>query len=884
MKHILVVVMALCCFSATAQQSLHIKLKIKAGEPPGVLPDATIILMQGNKSAVKAISNKSGLCSFSNLHRDSCVLIANFIGFKSDTQKFYLKIDTSISITLKASNFDLKEVKIKSDVTPVMLRNDTLVFNTKAYPTRPYATVDELLKMLPGVEVDKDGNVSYNGQKVDKIFIDGKPFFIDDLRKATTSLTADMIKSIELYDSRSEEEKQAGIVSMSQTKTLDLKLKDDKKDGFTGKIYAGAGNNDSYAAGGTLTKLGDKSNLSVQANINDISDQFTGQENNRGGQSLGKQTTGVLGFEYSDQVSKKLLIYADGNFKASQTNQQSNSYRQTFLGDSSLVSSNKSSNENRSDSYSTIINLQYKPDDRDYLSYTFSAAPAKNTATNLDSTLLTVQKAGTQYLSSKGFAGNSSVKNSNSFSNELNFVHRFQKEGRSLTFKASNNINSGTSTGYVDNLVQTFNPINDQIANQQQLSPSQDKGYAAGLLYQEPLDKRLTLKLSYDFNYDQRLLQQQSFDFDGLTGKYDSPDTLNSDRFNTVSYTHDFKEILSNALGAKLHYEVTMEEQSFNLENNNLSGVKQPGQKYFNVLPQVNLKYTLSKTEKIDLFYSSFSLAPSINQLQPLPDLTNPYLIKLGNPDLKQAFKQVAFVTFVSSENNSLFNLTLLGDVNKQQIGQSVNTLAGGVQQIQYVNLNGVYHVSLAPAYSFPVIKQSIASATIGATFTYGHDRSLVDELDNINQNQSINSHAGLNIHPGKSIFIYLFSTLTYRVNQYSLPNQPGAKSWQRYYYVNFTYVLPFSISVGAIYNYLYQQSGSLPTQQTNFLDAFISRSIFGNGAGQLRLSGFNLLDTKSSISQVNGPNFTEVDETNSQSRFLLLSLVYNFNKFKKSK
>ena len=340
---------------------------------------------------------------------------------------------------------------------------------------------------------------------------------------------------------------------------------------------------------------------------------------------------------------------------------------------------------------------------------------------------------------------------------------------------------------------------------------------------------------------------------------------------------------LSNPSSAKFHYEFSLGGMSFNQQNNNITSSTGAGHIYYNLLPVVKFKYNFNQNEFLHVNYLGYSEMPFLYQLQPLPDLSNPYLIKLGNPDLKESFTNLLIFNYSAIfHTNQFLNLSLEGTETGNMIGLATNTLPGGVQQVQYVNLNGIYNMDLNAQYSFPLIKQENGTSSIGSKILYGHNLSVINGIDNAVKDKGVNGNLSLHFHRGKTLFIDAGGSIEYLANQYSLVNEPGSASWQRDYNINITYILPFSMSIGAIYDLQAKAISGLPGQRTNLFNAFISRDVFGRGAGQLRLSGFNLLNASSAISQSTGPNYTEIDKTNALHRFVLLSLVYNFSKFKK--
>jgi len=186
-------------------------------------------------------------------------LIATYLGYTPDTIAVSISENDTTALfakfILRPSSKPLMEVIVKASIPPVIVKSDTIGFNAAAFPTRPFASVEDLLKKLPGIVVDKDGNVTLQGKKIDKILIDGKEFFLSDIKTATQNLPAEIVAQVETYDTQSERGKLTGIRDPTGGKTLNIKLKKDRKTGYFGNAYAGAGNANGYAVGGTAASL-----------------------------------------------------------------------------------------------------------------------------------------------------------------------------------------------------------------------------------------------------------------------------------------------------------------------------------------------------------------------------------------------------------------------------------------------------------------------------------------------------------------------------------------------------------------------------------------------------------------------------------------------------
>ena len=201
-----------------------------------VLEDATVSLVHLPDGTVlrQTRSRKKGF-AFSGLSAGQYSLITSYLGYATDTTTLVLSrtdsTERKVRILLHHSVKTMMEVVVRSVIPPAIIKNDTIAFNAAAYPTRPNATVEDLLRKLPGIDIDKNGNVTMQGQKVDKIYLDGKEFFLNDPRTATQNLPADIVDRIEAFDTQTDKSRLTGIKESTGTKSINIALKKNRRTG-----------------------------------------------------------------------------------------------------------------------------------------------------------------------------------------------------------------------------------------------------------------------------------------------------------------------------------------------------------------------------------------------------------------------------------------------------------------------------------------------------------------------------------------------------------------------------------------------------------------------------------------------------------------------------
>lgn len=820
-------------------------------------------------------------------------IIATYLGYVPDTIAVTItEKDTSevvVNFRMQRSSKPLMEVIVRANIPPVIVKSDTIGFNAGAYPTRPYATVEDLLKKLPGIAVDKDGNVTMQGKKIDKILVDGKEFFLGDIKTATQNLPAEIVAQVETFDTQTEQGKLTGIRDNTGGKTLNLKLKKDRKSGYFGKVYAGGGNDNSYAAGGTAASLGGDRNLFINGETNNINNQFNGTENNIGPTSSGIQTLTNVNLNYRDKLGKKVTAIVNGGLYRSHGSQMQSSNRQTFLGDSSLIENRLSNSSNLNTTGRIDVRLEYQIDSNRMLNVQSNWSPQSGDNSSTDTVGIVTQQGHADpfksWRSSQGQTRNTSKSNGNSYSNSLDFRQRFQKKGRMIYVGLNQSSRRQDQTAGLYSLINAFDSLGSlsqhTLRDQRSSQTTNGDNYALRISYTEPLSQHHILDFGYRINTNANHNDKQSFDYDSVTGRWDIPDTLTTNKFFNRTTVQNFHAGF-NADDTKFRYQLGLAVQLTDLDNQNYTLKANIVQHFTNWFPRANLIWTLAQGRTMRFGYSGYSSAPSIEQLQPLPDLTNPFLVKVGNPDLRQSFQHNMEAEYNSFNTKSLQNwqLSFQGGFTQDAITASTVLLAGGVQQLKYVNISGNYNLSTNLTYGYPLWGHQ-GNSSIGLHGQFNHQNGFL----NGQRNNTDATYAGaifkLNYRPSEKLFVDVNAVLDYNANAYSLNTDQNTRTWIQNYTLNFSYQLPWTVTVSSFYNWQQTGSqGSLPARAISYWNAAAYKSIFRNHSGQVRLSVFNILNGASNVSQGIGPNYIETSRSNLIGRLWLLSMVWNFRKF----
>lgn len=895
----LVILLIACCSSYAQTSAGFIHGTVQDSLTGQNLEDATITLLKLPAGSLlhRVRSRKQGF-SFHNLAPGQYQLVTSYLGYATDTSTVDLsRTDTSgkrVRILLHQSATAMMEVVVHANIPPAIVKNDTIAFNAGAFPTRPNATVEDLLRKLPGIDIDKNGNITMQGQKVDKIYLDGKEFFLDDPRTATQNLPADIVDQIEAFDSQTERARLTGIQETTGTKSLNIRLKKNRKKGYFGKVYAGTGSGGpanpssptgSYSAGGTATTLG-TSWLFGTGNINNMNNQFTGTDNKNGPGSGGIQKLDNLQLNFRNDKHKRLTLTFNAGTNGTHTILDQTDQRQTTLSDSSLLENRLSHSVSHSRSLHANAYVEYNIDSFSLINLRSTVTPSWSGNTSLDTVAIQTQKTTAGYLSNQGRTDNSNHSDQYNITNTLNFRQRWRRPGRTLFVSITQSYDHQSQPQNIFSLVDNFDStgalLSQTLTNQTQTQLSKNAGYGASIAYTEPLRPGHLLDFSYRVNRSVSHSDRQAFDFDSATGSYDLPDTLTTNHFlnyNTIQRIGAGY----NATEGKYRYQLGVTLQVSDLDDHNVTAKTLLNQRQTNWYPRASLIYTPAKGKNIKIVYTASTTSPTIQQLQPLPDLTNPFLVRIGNPGLLQQLTHSlnAGYTDFNPHNFQNLQIALLGNYTEHEIAPSTTILSGGIQQIQYVNVDGVWHASSNVTYGFPLGDQRRGNSSIGVRLNYGRDVSLLNGAQDVNTSLGWGGTWKLNFHPVEKMFLEAVAGVNYTNTRYSVDPGQNTNTWLQNYSIDASYELPGAITVASNYNLqITGPQGSLPSRSVALWNASIYKDLFRDRSAQLRFSAFGILNTVSNFNQTIGINYKETSQTNLPGRILLLSFIYRFRHF----
>jgi len=919
-KYLLTVyVSSFCLFAAHAQQGI-IKGIVKDTASGILLSDATVTVLLAKDSSLASFSrtNNNGFFVIRNISAGNYRLLITHVGYRNISRLFSIspalsEIDFGV-ITTAAAGTLLQEVTVVQEKPPVIIRNDTIEYNAGSFKTKPNAVVEDLLKKLPGVQVDKDGKIKSNGEEVKKILVDGKEFFGNDPKMATKNLPADAIDKVQVFDRKSDQSRFTGFDDGNSEKTINLTVKPDKKNGVFGKATAGAGNKGLYEGNFNVNSFSGERQLSAIGMVNNTNKQgfsfldilnFSGAlpgaggrggggmqmdiGNNGlpvqgGGNNEGVMTTRAGGLNYNNTWQKKMDFMSSYFYNRQQIGLLENVRQQWLLPGNHFNTSKEIASTNTNESHRVNLIGDYKIDSVNSIRLT-SSVNRQQSEYGVNSRYNSVSDSGN--VLNDGYTTSFIAGDGYNWNNSALFRHRFAKKGRTFSANLSFNTNNANSNGGLNSLNNYYQAggilQRSDTINQQNKQESNTNSYGAVLSYTEPLSKKALLEFNYNFNTSHNTSAKTTFDADKLNGKYSVLNELLSNKFSN-DYTYHRPGVNWRYQQAKYSFAMGAAVQQASLQSDFHSMGKDSAlhRSFVNFLPNANLQYKISQYQNLRFFYNSFTRQPSVTQLQPLADNTDPLNIKIGNPDLKQEYYhrlQANYISFDPYRHTSFFaalsaGLTNNKIVNADQLGTQ------GQRITQPVNVNGLYNIGITTSWGFPLRKLKSRlnlNSALSQNYNAGFINSQKNNINTWNASQEItwnyNYKEVLDLGAGMEI--------TWNKVRYSIQRQQNIQYWNQHYTFDVNLYLPKGFSIATDIDYT-TRSGLAQgyNLQAVLWNAGIAKQVFKNKKGELRLQVYDLLSQNTGVSRSSNQNYIEDKSYNVLKRFWQLSFTYNISRF----
>ena len=522
-------ILCLCSLVAVAQK-VTVSGLVMDGAQNEPMPGASVVLLQPKDSAQAAgvSSDLEGKFKLPSVKAGNYILRISFMGFQTYYRNIVLpKGDKSINlgtITMQENSKMLKEAEVTAKLAQVEMSADTFIFNADAYRLPEGSMLDELVKKLPGAEVDDDGNIKINGKSVSKIMVDGKEFFQNDTKMAMKNLPSKLIKKLKSYDKKSDYSRITGIDDGEEETVLDLTVKKGMKEGWVGNIDGAYGTEDRYSVKLNINRFMDNKFLSVVGSRNNVND-FGGRWGG-GGNGITTSTMGGVTFAWENGKPEYTagLLKMGGNvrYSSSDSYSESRTNNEMFLPTgASQFSNSKNQGTNWNQNINANFRLEWFPDSMTNILFrpNFSHSNGDNSSNSRSVTFnsspfeagltdpVEEYRAKETELQSILVNGNDRLNNGNSYNNnvngELQVNRRLGVPGRNITLNLEGSYSESNNESYSRSVVKYYQRTDGSLnADYQNIfSPSKNYSGQGRISYTEPILKGTVVQASYQAQY-----------------------------------------------------------------------------------------------------------------------------------------------------------------------------------------------------------------------------------------------------------------------------------------------------------------------------------------------------------------------------------------------
>jgi hypothetical protein len=878
---------------------------------------ATITLLSKKDSSLISftMTDNKGVFSITGLANGEYRLLITHVNYHG-ASKFASITDENKQVDLGTvimhdQSQTLGEVVVTAEAPPVTLIGDTVQYNAGSFRTPPNSSVEQLLKKLPGVKVEKDGTVKAQGQEVKRVLVDGKEFFGTDPKVATRNLPADAIDKVQVYDRSSDQSQLTGFDDGNSEKTINLKLKKDKKKGWFGKAMAGGGTDDrfegrfnvnSFKGARQFSAIGMANNTNAEGfSFMDMM-SFSGEMSRMrggGGMTININNSNMLpgmgdnnsnirtiwggGFNYNNIIGNNTDFTSNYFYNHYNPKTQSEIQRQNFLPNSSYLSNQNSFTDNNNNTHRVNLGADIQIDSFHSIKINPSFGYQKNnTATLRNYENLSMEGQ----MLSEGFSDTRSNSEGYNFRNDILFRKKFRQKGRTLSLSVQTSLNGTSGDGSQRSINDFFdrNGINDRTDSIDQINNSESdfKSYNARLAYTEPIFKKTLLELSVGRSNSLSTSEKITYDYNRQSAKFDKLNQMLTNDFkNEYGYTNAGTRLLMQLKKATLIAGVSW--QQADLEGTIVSGIKDSviSKTFNNLLPNARLQYRFSRYKTLTLTYAAATNQPSLSQLQPVPDISDPLNIREGNPDLKQEYSHSVQLNYMSVnpfKNKNLFAFitarrTLNKIVNYDIIDSVGRRTTKPVNVAGTVDLNGNFSIGLPVRF----LKGSI---NFGLNGGYSRGAQFINKVENNINTVSLGPELRLDMAPTDKFDMAFTAGYNYNSSEYSLSSNNNTKYFTQTYGADVNWQLPkqFYFSTEFTYTINTNRAQAFNTS-VPLLNASLSKMFLRYNRGELKLTAFDLLNQNIGITRTSNSNYIEDKRVVTLQRYFLLTFTFSLTK-----
>lgn len=887
--------------SVVAQKPIKVKGVVKTSEGKNLSGASVVLYYPGKTDSLRAVTNDKGSFTIPNVVPGKVSLLVSFIGYRSFFNEYdYSKSDEDENIwdiTMTPGDNLLEGVTVQA--AKIQIKEDTISYTIDSTMYRKNDNVEEVLKKLPGVEVDKTGKVTAQGKEVTRVKVNGKDFFGGDVTTATRELNADMVDKIQIVDDYGDQSAFTGVRDGEATKTLNIQLKKDKNKGYFGNVTAGGGTEERYLAGVSLNIFNNDRQVSIIGNINNTNASnfnfgnaggamgttmvaFGGRGGGGGfgntGTNDGINVTKSLGVNFRDQWGSKVSAYGSYSFSDRRSTIVQTQTQENFLENGVITNVQNANNYNTNINHRFQFNIEYKIDSFNYIKFTPQVNYRQNDKDNFSDFYFTNANG---VKTNDGITSSISDAETPNISGTLLFNHRFKKRGRtfSLNLNAGNS-NTSSDEDFVNlNTVYAVPPFTDSLY-QNILQDNTSDNLSIRASYIEPLSKKKSLEFNYAYSEQLSGNDRQNYLVNPYTGELEFQESLSNIFDNTyITNRFGFNYRMNEK---KYNYSIGLAVQPASIETNSVTGKFSSKQNIVNYFPVVRYSYNFSRSRSFSINYNGSTNQPSFTQLQPVTDSSNPQFITVGNPELRPEFTNTLNLRYNNFDfiSGNVFFGNIFGSFTDDKIVNNVFQKGPGAQETRYLNANGYFTLGAFYAISRPFQNRKYVF-TLGGNLAYNNNISYIADQKNIGKNLVIGQRLAFDYRLKQWLESNLSFNFNINNNEYSLNKQLNSTTKAYTISHNSRIFFPKSFILSYDLEKVINE-GFAGNVNTNpfIINATLEKQFSKKKNLSLKLQALDMLNENIGISRTVQNNTVTDTRTNRLGRYFMLSAVVRLNKF----
>ena len=941
MKHLLTLMMVFLAVQLGVHaQDPNSKLTIsghltdRETEEPMELVTIQLFLASDSTFMGGTVSNEKGNFSIQAPSNGTYRLKISLVGYQKMEREVTLRNDRNQDLGELRMSPDvvaLKEAVVTGRAAQVVVRKDTLVYNPEAFRTPEGSAIEELIKRMPGAEVDEDGNITINGKQVQKILLDGKEFMLGDIETALKNLPISIIQNVKFYDQQSDQSRITGIEDGNKETVLDFTIKKGMNRGYMTNLDLGGGTHHRYASRGMGSSFTDKTRLVLMGNANN-KEENAGWWNRRG---LNANKMLGTNFNYDDGDKLKVDASVRWNHRDGD-NQNENASENFYSQEYRTFSNSKSINLSRSNNWNGNMRLEWRPDTLSNImlrangsmgtndgigrsqSATFNADPYLSVVDPLEPDAIARMHANDQVVNHNQNASLSYGRNKNA-SATLQLYRRLNAKGRNITIRLEGNMGQNRQRNASNNEVHLYRIKNQAgedstyFTARYNTTPTDNSGYVVSANYSEPLWKGAHLQASYELRYNQNKSDRQTYDFshepvnifsgvvpvyrewgewlDPVEGKLDNYLDRSLSRFSEYkNYTHNVRLMLRH-WQEEYDYNVgfLVQPQRSNFIQDYRGRYVDTIRNVTNLTPTLNFRYKFSEQSSIRLQYRGDTRQPDITQLLDITDDSNPLYITQGNPGLKPQFTNSLNIYYNNYIQKYKRSIVLYGNwrTTRNSISNLVRynaTTGGSISRPE--NINGNWNAD--GGFTFNTALDSTAHWNIGTDtrVRYNNYVSYVaqrqaDAEKNTTRSTNVNERLNASFR-NDWLEVTLDGNVNYQHSRNELQPNANLDTWQFSYGGQVMVHLPAGFEISTNIHENSRRGYNDPSSNTNELiwNGQISKTFLKSKTLVVALNFYDLLGQQSNYERWVGANGRSDTRYNSINSYAMLHVRYRLNMF----